>query len=402
MVPAPATVPVPEPATKPVPVAPTPPPPAAPAPPAPTGTAAPPPAPEPGFPGHGVPTPPPGYRVAHPLPEPPAAPPRDAAPSAGAGEPRGGGVPGDAGVSAGASVSASASVPAANRLSPDAGEVPVFTPQPRVYRAVRDREVPSPPLSPPAAPGGPGSPVGAAGPAAAAPAGAPSQVTASPRPPEARRGRPLPVFSDLLAPSPEQSQHPAEAGGQVTTAAPPGAPGTIPHPRNPQPDAGAAPDASRPPGAAGPAPTDGSAAGTAEELDPKAGPPVGLIVGAVIAGAAVLVLAALGMPFLLSKLRPPAQGPTYAVGDCVVQDGDNAVIADCTEPQAYEIVSRVATATDCPDPTLPTVAAGEDVFCLEPVGADEEAGNGASGEQNSGEGDQSGEADQEASEEDAG
>ena len=319
-------------------------------------------------------------------------------------------------------MSASVSVPAANRLSPGAGEIPVFTPQPRVYRAVINREVPSVPVSPPASPalsGVPDAPVGFAEPAPAPAAvppqvtAAPPQVAASPRPPEVRRGRPMPVFSDLLTPGPEQSPSPVEDGGQATTTAATGASaggGPIPHPRGPvaAPEAGAAPDpfadVSRSPAAAaaGPTPADGSATGSSEEADPKAGPPVSLIVGAVIAGAALLVLAALGMPFLLSKLRPPAQGPTYAVGDCVVQDGDNAVIADCTEPRAYEIVSRVAAATDCPDPTLPTVAAGEDVFCLEPAGADEEAGDGAGGDESSGEGDQAAEADSEASEEDAG
>ena len=80
------------------------------------------------------------------------------------------------------------------------------------------------------------------------------------------------------------------------------------------------------------------------------------------------------MPFLLSKLRAPAESPTYAVGDCVVQEGDNAVIAECGAAGAYEIVSRVAIATDCPDPTLPTVAAGDDVFCLERAGPEEADG----------------------------
>lgn len=193
--------------------------------------------------------------------------------------------------------------------------------------------------------------------------------------PEQRRVRPRQVFSDLLTPAPE----PAPSGEEPTTAlaAPPtpvteapahpdGQP-AIPRPRDPVAgtqlvgSAGQAPQGDSAPAAGASQPE--------EEFDPKAGPPVGVIVGAVIVGATVLVLAALGMPYLMSKLRGPAEGPTYAVGDCVVQQGDNAVLAECTASGAYEIVSRVAIAADCPDPTSPTVAAGEDVFCLEAAGA---------------------------------
>lgn len=107
----------------------------------------------------------------------------------------------------------------------------------------------------------------------------------------------------------------------------------------------------------------------------KAGPPVGVIVTVVIIGAALLVVVALGMPFLLQQLRAPAASVTYTVGECVVQDGSNAVVADCTEPDAYEITLRVAAPEDCPDPTNPTVAAGRDVFCLEPATAGDGAGS---------------------------
>ena len=178
----------------------------------------------------------------------------------------------------------------------------------------------------------------------------------------------MPVFSDLIGPAPD----PAAPAGAERSQPPAGGDAAIPHPRGPLSD----PHSSTPPPQASPPPDPAPTSGEpdpVEDFDP-AGPPVGVIVGVVIVGAALLVLAALGMPFLLSKLRAPAEGPTYAVGDCVVQQGENAVIAECTAAGAYEIVSRVAVATDCPDPTLPTVSAGDDVFCLEPVGPSDSGG----------------------------
>lgn len=102
----------------------------------------------------------------------------------------------------------------------------------------------------------------------------------------------------------------------------------------------------------------------------RGGLPIGVIVAAVLLGAALLVVLALSVPALLQRLQEdPA--PTFAVGDCVIRDGDAAQPADCTEPDAYEIVVEVGRIEDCPAyPQQPAVNVdnGSLVFCLEPAG----------------------------------
>jgi hypothetical protein len=107
---------------------------------------------------------------------------------------------------------------------------------------------------------------------------------------------------------------------------------------------------------------------------------VGVIVGAVLGAAALLVAIALSVPLLLQKLQGNA---SYAVGECVVRDGEEAVPSDCSEPDAYEIVVEVGALEECPDfPDQQAITVRETgtVFCLNPVeaatGEESPAGDG--------------------------
>ena len=91
--------------------------------------------------------------------------------------------------------------------------------------------------------------------------------------------------------------------------------------------------------------------------------------------AAVLILAVpLGLLTLLGKVggddKPPAFDP--AVGSCVKQSGRGRVAADCGEPGAFTVVSKVDAKDKCTDPTQPhVVLPGEGtnrVLCLKPAG----------------------------------
>jgi hypothetical protein len=102
----------------------------------------------------------------------------------------------------------------------------------------------------------------------------------------------------------------------------------------------------------------------------RSGPSTGLIVGAVLVGATLLVMGALSVPFLLQQLRGPAGSTSYQVGDCVVQAGDAPRSADCTEAGAYQIVGQVERQDQCEDPTQPAIeVAGPPArfYCLTPA-----------------------------------
>jgi hypothetical protein len=96
-----------------------------------------------------------------------------------------------------------------------------------------------------------------------------------------------------------------------------------------------------------------------------------VIVGAVLVSATLLVMVALLVPWLLQQLGADPERP-YAVGDCVVQQGTNAVLADCGEPDAFRVVLEVERIEDCPDyPAQHAITVSEPpaVFCVSPVGA---------------------------------
>jgi hypothetical protein len=131
----------------------------------------------------------------------------------------------------------------------------------------------------------------------------------------------------------------------------------------------------------------------APEQAGRTGPPVGLIVSAVLASAALLVMIALSIPLLLQNLQS-SPAPPYAVGDCVVQDGQQPREADCAEPGAYEIVLEVDEIADCPDyPAEPAITVSEPsaVYCLLPASTadnapDDSADDSADGSADAGNG----------------
>jgi len=68
------------------------------------------------------------------------------------------------------------------------------------------------------------------------------------------------------------------------------------------------------------------------------------------------------------------RGATFAVGDCVKEDGGNAVATECSATGAYRITSIVDTENTCPDAKQPSLVLTERVggarryACLAPAG----------------------------------
>ena len=373
---------------------------AAPASPAPTGPPAAPGQPAPAQPAPGAPTP--------------------GQPTPGAPVPAGSARPQPPGPARG--TAAVAAVPTANRARPESGEPGSFTPQPRVYQTAaglpQQVSPPAPPLPvrTPTAPAGltePPSP--ATHPVPGSAAGYPAHPThpaAEPPPPPGRLPRPrqpaLPIYSDLLGPAPAPTPNPSAPAPTPNPAGPatwpagwaqaqadlgPGGPDYRDH-RRPDYGGGPAQPYDQPTAAAVPPPATPPTGYLPQQRDdadqsptPPAGPgatalpapdggqpdrpglPVGVIVGLVLIGATVLVLGALSIPFLLDRLNSTGTA-AYAVGDCVVQDGQAARPVDCGAPDAYQIVARVDSQDQCDDPTQPAIEVeGPPVrfFCLVPA-----------------------------------
>ncbi|TDC31372.1 hypothetical protein E1166_27955 [Micromonospora sp. KC213] len=99
------------------------------------------------------------------------------------------------------------------------------------------------------------------------------------------------------------------------------------------------------------------------EVEPKAEQPAPKVrngrVLAIVLIAAVLILAIpLGLLMLLGKIggddaKPAGFNP--AVGSCVKRSGNGATAANCGEPDAFTVVSRVDSKDKCTDPTQPHV-----------------------------------------------
>ena len=85
--------------------------------------------------------------------------------------------------------------------------------------------------------------------------------------------------------------------------------------------------------------------------------------------AAVLVVGiAMGLVWLIA---PSDSGFDVSAGDCVKRDGDRAVTATCGQVGAFEVVSKVDTKEQCPDPGQPYVInptsdGRTQVLCLKP------------------------------------
>ncbi|MCW3840241.1 hypothetical protein ONA70_09045 [Micromonospora yasonensis] len=115
------------------------------------------------------------------------------------------------------------------------------------------------------------------------------------------------------------------------------------------------------------------------EAEPKTEAPTpkvrnGRVLAAVLVAAVAILAIPLGLLALLGKLggddgKPQPFNP--AVGSCIKQSGETAAPADCGEPGAFTVVSRVDNKDKCADPTQPTVTLKNEsnpVLCLKPAG----------------------------------
>lgn len=313
-----------------------------------------------------------------------------------------------------ATVSASASVPTANRIAPPAD----YNPQPA--SAPRSRVYGRPATEPPADPAPYGRPA-AEPPADPALYGRPVAEPAAdpydravPEPPASPAPYDRPVTEPTPA-SPPYHQDVPSAGYAPTSQPPFG-----PHPVSPGP-IGAAPDvpppgadsgASNPPwashGEAGgfpgraeapssnlfpPQPEVGTAPPWAqsdiaeqerfntfqsepEPAEASDAPPKRERNGRVLLLTILAALLVLGIPLgiltLIGKIGGGSAAFNPAVGECVKQSGTSAVAADCSEPGAHTVVSKVDDASKCEDPNQPYVALSggnskERVLCLGPA-----------------------------------
>ncbi|WP_173077808.1 LppU/SCO3897 family protein [Phytohabitans rumicis] len=91
----------------------------------------------------------------------------------------------------------------------------------------------------------------------------------------------------------------------------------------------------------------------------------------VLAAAALLLIVPLGIVWLLTRGSDPSFNPE--VGSCVKQSGTTgAVAAQCTEANAFKVVSKVDEAKQCTDQSQPHVVIAGDggkdqVLCLAPA-----------------------------------
>ncbi|HEX6967596.1 MAG TPA: hypothetical protein VF174_02030 [Micromonosporaceae bacterium] len=280
-------------------------------------------------------------------------------------------------------VSASATVPVANRLTPPADFAAPVTaaPQSRVY----GRPVAEPAAEP--------QPYGHLPPASQPPQ--PPSHSAAPQPspasgPGAPQSMPHPGWSPVAGTATPPQSHPAPGAAASASSAPFLPP--QPQPAEPNWNASpeqwgnpsAGPDHASPAGPAwGPPPADDQerfnafAAQQATEpaTEEEAPPPQvrnGRVLLAVL-GAAIAILAIpLGTLYLLGMIGSSSEAFNPAVGACVKQSGDSAAPADCAEPGAYSVVSKVDDVTKCADPNQPYIAVPlngkEQILCLQPAG----------------------------------
>ncbi|WP_433530749.1 LppU/SCO3897 family protein [Micromonospora sp. CA-263727] len=308
-------------------------------------------------------------------------------------------------------VSASASVPLASRVMPPADHAarPTDTPapQPRVYGRPSRPEQPEEPAAqeqrgdqslaprfdqapdprfadrePPA--GGPNPYPGAAAPAspAAFPPGLPSfaDVPPSNRPlngvrPHAEPERPVDPFG-----APPGNQFGASPGDPF--GAPSDRPGGTYGAARPEPGADHT-SAFPPPTQSGPAWSPSGAPepdqGRFDAFKPVAEPAPetpapkvrnGRVLAAVLVAAVLILAIPLGLLMLLGMVGGSDEpgGFDPAIGSCVKRSGETAVVAECTEADAFTVVSKVEAKDKCPDPAQPHVElrgnAPNRVLCL--------------------------------------
>ncbi|MFI7333406.1 LppU/SCO3897 family protein [Micromonospora aurantiaca (nom. illeg.)] len=114
----------------------------------------------------------------------------------------------------------------------------------------------------------------------------------------------------------------------------------------------------------------------AAESQTEAPPPKvrnGRVLAAVLIAAVLILAVPLGLLTLLGKVGDDkSAGFDPAVGSCVKQSGTSAVAADCGEPGAFSVVSKVDNKDKCADLAQPSVSVESGgttrVLCLKPAG----------------------------------
>jgi hypothetical protein len=97
----------------------------------------------------------------------------------------------------------------------------------------------------------------------------------------------------------------------------------------------------------------------------------GRVLLVVLAAAVLILVVPLGALWLLGKTGgAPPFNP--AVGACVKNSGNQAVPANCSDPGAFTVVSKVASRDKCADPTqphlvVPAAVGKEQILCLRPA-----------------------------------
>ncbi|WBB93676.1 hypothetical protein [Verrucosispora sp. WMMC514] len=245
-----------------------------------------------------------------------------------------------------------------------------------------DRE---PPMGGPNAFAGPAAPASPAAPPPFPP-GMPSFVDAPPanRPvngvrPHAEPDRPADPFGGAPrdpfgAPGNEPFGGPSERPGGTYGAPFRSEPGGEHNPAYPP------PPQSAPPWSPGP----GSGSGEAEQgrfdafkpvAEPAAEAPApkvrnGRVLAAVLVAAVLILAIPLGLLMLLGMVGGSDDANAFdpPIGSCVKRSGSTAVAADCAEPEAFSVVSKVESKDKCPDPAMPHVdlrgATANPVLCL--------------------------------------
>ncbi|MFE9651688.1 hypothetical protein [Micromonospora sp. NPDC006431] len=173
----------------------------------------------------------------------------------------------------------------------------------------------------------------------------------------------------------------APGGGRAAVAAPGQGPMGEPGPGGFPPPFPPPPQQAPPAWQQGPAnePEQGRFDAFKPEAEPKTEAPTpkvrnGRVLAAVLIAAVLILAVPLGLLTLLGKIggddKPAPFNP--AVGACIKQSGTGAADADCAEPGAFKVLSKVDSKDQCAEPTQPHVelqgVEGNRVLCLKPAG----------------------------------